>query len=180
MSSDMLSRPVDFKKFALIYAGVQKNLGPAGVVIVVARKSFIEKSLETLPTMLRYDTFYKKNSLYNTPPAFSIYMVGKVAAWIKNCGGLAEMARRNSIKAKLLYDAIDNSDGFYRGHAEKDSRSFEELEKKFVAAALEKNLSGVKGHRSVGGMRASIYNAMPIEGAAALADFMEQFRKANS
>lgn len=188
MSSDMLSRPVDFKKFSLIYAGVQKNLGPAGVVIVVARKSFIEKSLETLPTMLRYDTFYKKNSLYNTPPAFSIYMVGKVAAWIKSCGGLSEMARRNSIKAKLLYDAIDNSDGFYRGHAEKDSRSFmnvtfrlptEELEKKFVAEALEKNLSGVKGHRSVGGMRASIYNAMPIEGAEALADFMEKFRKSS-
>lgn len=189
MSSDMLSRPVDFKKFSLIYAGVQKNLGPAGVVLVVARKSLIEKSLDTLPTMLRYDTFYKKNSLYNTPPAFSIYMVGKVAAWIKSSGGLTEMARRNSIKAKLLYDAIDNSDGFYRGHADKDSRSFmnvtfrlpnEELEKKFVAEALEKNLSGVKGHRSVGGMRASIYNAMPIEGAEALADFMNQFHKANA
>ncbi|MBQ3443968.1 MAG: 3-phosphoserine/phosphohydroxythreonine transaminase [Selenomonadaceae bacterium] len=189
MSSDMLSRPVDFKRFSLIYAGVQKNLGPAGVVIVVARKSFIEHSSETLPTMLRYDTFYKKNSLYNTPPAFSIYMVGKVAAWIKACGGLDEMARRNSIKAKLLYDAIDSSDGFYRGHADKDSRSFmnvtfrlpnEDLEKKFVAEALEKNLSGVKGHRSVGGMRASIYNAMPIEGAEALADFMNQFRKTNS
>ena len=188
MSSDMLSRPVDFKRFSLIYAGVQKNLGPAGVVIVVARKSFIEKSLDTLPTMLRYDTFYKKNSLYNTPPSFSIYMVGKVAAWIKACGGLEEMARRNAIKAKLLYDAIDESDGFYRGHADKDSRSFmnvtfrlpnEDLEKKFVAEALEKNLSGVKGHRSVGGMRASIYNAMPIEGAEALADFMNQFRKSN-
>ena len=189
MSSDMLSRPVDFKKFSLIYAGVQKNLGPAGVVIVVARKNFIEHSSETLPTMLRYDTFYKKNSLYNTPPAFSIYMVGKVAAWIKNCGGLEEMARRNSIKAKLLYDAIDNSNGFYRGHADKDSRSFmnvtfrlpnEELEKKFVTEALEHNLSGVKGHRSVGGMRASIYNAMPIEGAEALADFMNEFKRLNA
>ena len=188
MSSDMLSRPIDFKKFSLIYAGVQKNLGPAGVVIVVARKNLIEKSLETLPTMLRYDTFYKKNSLYNTPPAFSIYMVGKVAAWIKNCGGLSEMAKRNSAKAKILYDAIDESDGFYKGHAEKDSRSFmnvtfrlpnEELEKKFVAEALENNLSGVKGHRSVGGMRASIYNAMPIEGAEALADFMRNFKKNN-
>ena len=188
MSSDMLSRPVDFKKFSLIYAGVQKNLGPAGVVIVVVKKSFVEKSLETLPTMLRYDTFYKKNSLYNTPPAFAIYVVGKVVEWIKNCGGLEEMARRNSIKAKLLYDAIDTSDGFYRGHADKDSRSFmnvtfrlpnEELEKKFVAEALQKNLSGVKGHRSVGGMRASIYNAMPIEGAEILAEFMNQFRKAN-
>ena len=186
MSSDMLSRPLDFSRFSLIYAGVQKNLGPAGVVIVVARRSLLEKSPEILPTMLRYETFYKKNSLYNTPPAFSIYMVGKVAAWIKNNGGLEEMARRNSIKAKLLYDAIDSSDGFYRGHADKDSRSFmnvtfrlpnEDLEKKFVAEALEKNISGVKGHRSVGGMRASIYNAMPIEGAEILADFMNNFRK---
>lgn len=189
MSSDMLSRPVDFKHFDLIYAGVQKNLGPAGVVVVVAKKSLIEKSLDTLPTMLRYDTFYKKNSLYNTPPAFSIYMVGKVVAWIKNCGGLTEMARRNAIKAKILYDAIDSSDGFYRGHADKDSRSLmnvtfrlpnDDLEKKFVAQALEHNLSGVKGHRSVGGMRASIYNAMPVDGAQALADFMNAFRKANA
>lgn len=188
MSSDMLSRPIDFKKFSLIYAGVQKNLGPAGVVIVVARREFLEKSPDILPTMLRYDTFYNKNSLYNTPPAFSIYMVGKVAAWIKNSGGLPEMTRRNSIKAKILYDVIDESDGFYRGHADKDSRSFmnvtfrlpnEELEKKFVAEALDKNLSGVKGHRSVGGMRASIYNAMPIEGVEALAKFMNRFRKNN-
>lgn len=188
MSSDMLSRPLDFKKFSLIYAGVQKNLGPAGVVIVVAKKSLIEKSLPTLPTMLRYDTFYKKNSLYNTPPAFSIYMVGKVAAWIKNCGGLEAMAKKNSAKAKILYEVIDESNGFYKGHAEKDSRSLmnvtfrlpsEELEKKFVAEALEKNLSGVKGHRSVGGMRASIYNAMPIEGVETLADFMKTFAKNN-
>lgn len=188
MSSDMLSRPVDFSRFSLIYAGVQKNLGAAGVVVVVAKRSLIEKSSEILPTMFRYDTFYKKNSLYNTPPAFAIYIVGKVAAWIKDNGGLEEMARRNSIKAKLLYDAIDTSDGFYRGHADKDSRSFmnvtfrlpsEDLEKKFVAEALENNLSGVKGHRSVGGMRASIYNAMPIEGAELLADFMNRFRKSN-
>lgn len=188
MSSDMLSRPVDFSRFALIYAGVQKNLGAAGVVVVVAKRSLIEKSSDILPTMLRYDTFYKKNSLYNTPPAFAVYIVGKVAAWIKDNGGLEEMARRNSIKAKLLYDAIDTSDGFYRGHADKDSRSFmnvtfrlpnEDLEKKFVAEALENNLSGVKGHRSVGGMRASIYNAMPIEGAELLADFMNRFRKSN-
>ena len=188
MSSDMLSRPVDFSRFSLIYAGVQKNLGAAGVVVVVAKRELIEKSSEILPTMLRYDTFYKKNSLYNTPPAFAIYIVGKVAAWIKDNGGLEEMARRNSIKAKLLYDAIDSSDGFYRGHADKDSRSFmnvtfrlpsEDLEKKFVAEALENNLSGVKGHRSVGGMRASIYNAMPIEGAELLADFMNRFRRSN-
>ena len=187
MSSDMLSRPLDFNKFSLIYAGVQKNLGAAGVVIVVAKKTFIEKSPDILPTMLRYDTFYKKNSLYNTPPAFAIYIVGKVAAWIKNSGGLEEMARRNSIKAKILYDVIDNSNGFYRGHADKSSRSFmnvtfrlpsEELEKKFVAEALNNNISGIKGHRSVGGMRASIYNAMTIEGVEALADFMVKFRNA--
>ena len=189
MSSDFLSRPYDFKKFSLIYVGVQKNLGPAGVVVVVAKKSLIEKSLETLPTMLRYDTFYKKNSLYNTPPAFSIYMVGKVAAWIKAQGGLAEMAKRNSQKAETLYAAIDESEGFYKGHADKGSRSFmnvtfrlpnEDLEKKFVAEALENNLSGVKGHRSVGGMRASIYNAMTIEGVETLADFMKKFRRTNS
>ena len=189
MSSDMLSRPYDFKKFSLIYAGVQKNLGPAGVVVVVAKKSLIEKSLETLPTMLRYDTFYKKNSLYNTPPAFSIYIVGKVVRWIKNQGGLAEMAKRNAKKAEILYAAIDDSNGFYKGHAAKDSRSFmnvtfrlpsEELENKFVAQALENNLSGVKGHRSVGGMRASIYNAMTLEGAETLADFMKKFRLQNS
>ena len=189
MSSDMLSRPVDFKKFDFIYAGVQKNLGPAGVVLVVAKKSLIEKSRETPPTMFRYDTFLNKDSLYNTPPVFCIYMVGKVAAWIKAQGGLSAMEERNRKKSKVVYDAIDNSDGFYRGHADKDSRSLmnvtfrlpsEELEKKFVAEALENKLSGVKGHRSVGGMRASIYNAMPYEGCEALADFMEKFRKANA
>lgn len=189
MSSDMLSRPVDFKKFDLIYAGVQKNLGPAGVVLVIAKKELLAKSPETLPTMFRYSTFLKKDSLYNTPPAFCIYMVGKVAAWIKAQGGLAEMEKRNKKKAALLYDAIDNSNGFYRGHADKDSRSFmnvtfrlptEELEAKFVAEALANGLSGVKGHRSVGGMRASIYNAMPYEGALKLAEFMDKFRLANA
>ena len=189
MSSDMLSRPVDFKKFDLIYAGVQKNLGPAGVVLVVAKKELLAKSPKTLPTMFRYSTFLKKDSLYNTPPAFCIYMVGKVAAWIKAQGGLAEMEKRNKKKAALLYDAIDNSNGFYRGHADKNSRSFmnvtfrlpnEELEAKFVAEALANGLSGVKGHRSVGGMRASIYNAMPYEGALKLAEFMDKFRLANA
>lgn len=188
MSSDMLSRPLDFKKFSLIYAGVQKNLGPAGVVVVVAKKSLIEKSLENLPKMLRYDTFYNKNSLYNTPPTFSIYVVGKVAQWIKNNGGLKVMAQRNLKKAQLLYNIIDESDGFYKGHAQKDSRSLmnvtfrlpnDELEKKFVAEALENNLSGVKGHRLVGGMRASIYNAMPLEGVEVLAEFMKKFQRKN-
>ena len=189
MSSDMLSRPLNFNKFSLIYAGVQKNLGPAGVVLVVAKKSFVENSPTTLPTMLRYNTFYKKNSLYNTPPAFCIYMVGKVAKWLKSMGGLSKMHELNKKKAALVYDAIDGSNGFYRGHAEKDSRSLmnvtfrlpsEDLEKKFVAEALENKLGGVKGHRSVGGMRASIYNAMPYEGCERLADFMNKFRKENA
>lgn len=189
MSSDMLSRPMDFSKFSLIYAGAQKNLGPAGVTLVVARKDFIANSPANIPTMLRYNTFAKKNSLYNTPPAFCIYMLGKVVAWIKAQGGLEVMAKRNAAKAKLIYDAIDNSRGFYRGHAAKDSRSFmnvtfrlpsEELEAKFAAEALAQGMGGTKGHRSVGGMRTSIYNAMPMEGCEKLAAFMEAFRKANS
>ncbi len=189
MSSDMLSRPIDFSKFTFIYAGAQKNLGPAGVVVVVARKSFLEKSPKTIPTIMRYSTHLEKNSLYNTPPAFCIYMVGKTAAWLKKQGGLAAIAERNAKKAKMLYDAIDNSNGFYIGHADKDSRSFmnvtfnlptKELEAKFVDAAKAVDLCGVKGHRSVGGMRASIYNAMPMEGVEKLADFMEKFKKANA
>lgn len=189
MSSDMLSRPLDFKRFSMIYAGVQKNLGPAGMALVVIKKSLLSTIPDGLPAMLDYNTFAKKNSLYNTPPAFNIYMVGKVVSWIKAQGGLTAMAERNKAKAALLYDAIDNSNGFYRGHARPDSRSFmnvtfrlpnEDLEKKFVAKAKEYKIGGVKGHRSVGGMRASIYNAMPLSGAQALADFMEKFRKANA
>ncbi len=189
MSSDMLSRPIDFKKFSFIYAGAQKNLGPAGVVVVVARKEFLSNSPKTIPTMLRYDTHAEKNSLYNTPPAFCIYMVGKTAAWLKKQGGLTVIGERNAKKAKLIYDTIDNSDGFYRGHADKDSRSLmnvtfrlptEALEKQFVEEAKTQQLCGVKGHRSVGGMRASIYNAMPYEGCERLAAFMENFRQANA
>ena len=157
-------------------------------MLVVAKKSMLEHSPSDLPTMLRYDTFYNKNSLYNTPPAFCIYMVGKTAKWLKAQGGLEAIAKVNKKKAALVYDAIDNSNGFYRGHADKDSRSFmnvtfrlpsEDLEKKFAAEALENGLSGVKGHRSVGGMRTSIYNAMPYEGCEKLADFMTKFQKAN-
>ena len=139
--------------------------------------------------MFKYSTFLKKDSLFNTPPAFCIYFVGKVAAWIKAQGGLKAMEERNTKKAALLYNAIDASNGFYAGHADKVSRSnmnvtfrlpSEDLEKKFIAEAAEKKLCGVKGHRSVGGMRASIYNAMPYEGVELLADFMEKFRKANA
>lgn len=188
MSSDILSRPWDFARYDFIYAGVQKNLGPAGVVLNVAKKSLLESSPAELPTMLRYSTFQKNDSLYNTPPVFAIYMVGKVAAWIKAQGGLAEMGRRNAEKAALLYGVIDGSDGFYRGHAEKGSRSrmnvtfrlgSPTLEEQFVAEAKERGLAGLKGHRSVGGMRASIYNAMPLAGVEKLAAFMEEFRKKN-
>jgi len=188
MSSDILSRPWDFARYDFIYAGVQKNLGPAGVVLNVAKKSLLETSPAELPTMLRYSTFQKNDSLYNTPPVFAIYMVGKVAAWIKAQGGLAEMGRRNAGKAALLYGVIDGSDGFYRGHAEKGSRSrmnvtfrlgSPTLEEQFVAEAKERGLAGLKGHRSVGGMRASIYNAMPLAGVEKLAAFMEEFRKKN-
>ena len=188
MSSDILSRPWDFGSYDFIYAGVQKNLGPAGVVLNVAKKSLLEKSPAELPTMLRYSTFEKHDSLYNTPPVFAIYMVGKVAAWVKAQGGLAALGKANAAKAALLYETIDGSDGFYRGHAAKDSRSrmnvtfrlrSEDLEQTFVAEARARGLSGVKGHRSVGGMRASIYNAMPIAGVEKLVAFMEDFRKAN-
>ena len=186
MSSDMLSRPWDFSSYDFIYAGVQKNLGPAGVVLNIAKKDLLANTPAELPTMLRYSTFQKNDSLYNTPPVFAIYIVGKVARWIKERGGLAAMGEANAKKAALLYDAIDSSEGFYRGHAAKDSRSrmnvtfrlpTEELETAFVAEAKEHNLGGIKGHRSVGGMRASIYNAMPLAGVEALAAFMAEFRK---
>ena len=186
MSSDILSRPWDFSSYDFIYAGVQKNLGPAGVVLNVAKKKLLEASPAELPTMFRYATFQKNDSLYNTPPVFAIYMVGKTVRWIKEHGGLAAMGEANAKKAALLYDAIDSSDGFYRGHAEKSSRSrmnvtfrlpSEALEADFVAKAKEQGLGGLKGHRSVGGMRASIYNAMPIAGVEKLAAFMDDFRK---
>ena len=188
MSSDILSRPWDFGSYDFIYAGVQKNLGPAGVVLNVAKKSLLEKSPAELPTMLRYSTFLKNDSLYNTPPVFAIYLVGLTVRWIKEHGGLSAMGESNAKKAALLYDVIDSSDGFYQGHAEKSSRSRmnvtfrlsrESLTADFVAAAKAQGLSGIKGHRSVGGMRASIYNAMPLAGVEKLAAFMDDFRKKN-
>ena len=188
MSSDILSYPFAADKFALIYAGAQKNLGPAGVTIVIIRSDMLEKVPETLPSMQSYAVLAKNNSLYNTAPTFSIYMVNLVLKWIKRNGGLEVMQQRNEEKAAIVYEAIDNSDGYYRGHAQKDSRSLmnvtfrlpsEDLEKKFIQEAAAANLVGVKGHRSVGGIRASIYNAMPKEGCVALAQFMDSFRKAN-
>lgn len=185
MSSDILSKRIDVSKFALIYAGAQKNLGPAGAAVVIIRDDMIEKSNQNLPTMLRYDTYAKNNSLYNTPASFTIYMIKLMLEWVKNNGGLPAMEKHNETKAALVYDAIDNSNGFYKGHAQKDSRSLmnitfrlpnEDLEKEFVAEAAKIGLAGLKGHREVGGIRASIYNAMPQEGCAKLAEFMKQFQ----
>lgn len=186
MSSDILCKQFDATKFALIYAGAQKNLGPAGVTVVVIRKDLLENIPKTLPTMLRYDTHANNNSLYNTPPTFAIYMVNLVLRWIKAQGGLAAVEKVNREKAALIYNAIDQSSGFYQGHADKDSRSLmnitfrianNDLESVFIAEATKAGLSGLKGHRSVGGLRASVYNAMPVAGCKALRDFMLDFQK---
>lgn len=189
MSSDILSRPFDASKFALIYAGAQKNLGPAGVTVVIIRQDMMEKVPASIPTMLRYSTHADNNSLYNTPPCFSIYIVSRVLRWLKAQGGLAGIQRRNKEKAALIYDTIDGSNGFYQGHADKSSRSLmnvtfrlpsEELEKAFVTESTKAGLIGLKGHRWVGGLRASIYNAMSLEGCQALKQFMLEFQKAHS
>lgn len=188
-SSDIFSRPIDVSKFALIYAGAQKNLGPAGVTLVIIREDLLERSQDSLHTMLNYKIHAENNSLYNTPPVFGIYIVGLVAKWLISLGGLEAIAKINEEKAKLIYDEIDNSSDFYRGHAEKDSRSkmnvvfrlpSEELEKQFVKEATERGLVGLKGHRSVGGLRASIYNAFPLEGVKALVEFMREFKSKHS
>jgi phosphoserine aminotransferase len=188
MSSDMLSRPFDAGRFALVYAGAQKNLGPAGVTAVLLRESWLQKANPGLPTMLRYATYVKSNSLHNTPPVFAVYVLNLVLAWIEENGGLAGMARCNAQKARMVYDAIDQSGGFYRGHAEPDSRSLmnvtfrlpsEALEKQFVAQAQAAGMVGLAGHRSVGGIRASLYNAVPPEASRALAAFMKDFAARN-
>lgn len=188
MSSDILSKPFDVSQFALIYAGAQKNLGPSGVTVVIIRKDWIEKANTNIPTMLKYSTHAEKNSLYNTPPTFGIYMLGEVLNYTKELGGIAEMAKRNEAKAKVIYDVIDTSNGFYVGHAEPESRSLmnitfrlkdEALEKKFLAEAKEEGFLGVNGHRSVGGCRASVYNAVPYETCKAFSEFMVQFQKVN-
>jgi phosphoserine aminotransferase len=188
MSSDILSRPIDAGKFALIYAGAQKNLGPSGVTAVLLRESWLAKANKNVPTMLRYATHVKNNSLYNTPPTFGVYVLNLVLQWIEKRGGLAAMAERNAHKAKLLYDAIDRSGGFYRGHAEPGSRSrmnvtfrlpSEALEKQFVAEAQAAGMVGLAGHRSVGGIRASIYNALEARACEALAALMNDFARRN-
>lgn len=184
MSSDILSRPFDAARFALIYAGAQKNIGPAGVTAVLVRESFLAQARSDQPAILRYTTFARHNSLYNTPPVFAIYMLDLVLAWIAAQGGLEGMAERNRRKAALVYDAIDRSGGFYRGHAEPASRSLmnvtfrlpeEQLERQFVAEAQTAGMVGLAGHRSVGGIRASLYNALEEASCAALAAFMDEF-----
>lgn len=185
MSSDILSRPVDVSQFAMIYAGAQKNLGPSGVTVAIVRKDLLERTPEHVPTMLRYDTHAKSNSLYNTPPTFGIYMLRNVLQWLKAQGGATEIAKRNEEKAQVIYDAIDNSGGFYSGHAEKEARSLmnitftlptEELTKEFLATAKAKGFVGLGGHRSIGGCRASTYNAVPLGACVALSEFMNEFK----
>ena len=184
-SSDMFSRPIDVSRHALIYAGAQKNLGPAGVTLVIVRDDLLERSPATLPSMLSYRIHAENGSLYNTPPVFAVYLVGLVVKWLIREGGLVKIAAKNARKAAKLYAEIDRS-GFYRGTAQKDSRSemnvtfrlaTEELERLFSRETQEAGLDGLKGHRSVGGMRASLYNAFPEEGVDVLVGFMRDFEK---
>ncbi len=188
MSSDIMSRTIDFSKFGLIFAGAQKNMGPAGCTIVIVREDLLNRTPETVPTMLRYKTHADKDSMFNTPPCFALYCVGLVCKWLKAHGGVSAMAKRNEEKAALLYDMIDST-SFYKGHAQKDSRSLmnvtfnlptPELEVEFIKQGAERGLDGLKGHRSIGGCRASIYNAFPKQGVIDLVEFMKEFEKASS
>jgi len=184
-SSDILSGPMDFGRFGVVYAGAQKNLGPSGLTVVVVREDLLARSSSSLPTMMNYKVLSDNNSLYNTPNTFGVYILGLTMKWLKSMGGLAGIAAVNARKASMLYDEIDRT-GFYRGTAEKESRSVmnvtfrlpdEELEKRFDKDATAASLDGLKGHRSVGGMRASIYNAFPEDGVKALVEFMREFER---
>jgi phosphoserine aminotransferase len=186
-SSDILSHEIPISKYGLIYAGAQKNMGPSGVTLVIVRDDLLQRIPDGLHTMLDYRTHAENKSLYNTPNTWGIYILNLVCKWLKEKGGLVAMERENQEKAKLIYDAIDAST-FYRGHADPDARSLmnvtyrlpsEELEKKFTAEATAQGLDGLKGHRSVGGIRASIYNAFPREGVEALVSFMKEFERKN-
>ncbi len=188
-SSDILHKKIDVTKYALIYAGAQKNMGPSGVALVIIRDDMVQRSSDDLHTYLNYPIHVSKNSLYNTPNTYGIYIIGLVYKWLLDMGGLDAIYKRNIEKANYLYDYIDNSDGYYKGTVTvKEDRSLmnvtfrmqsEELEKKFIAEATERGLVGLKGHRSVGGLRASIYNAFPPEGVEALVDFMKEFKEKN-
>ena len=190
MSSDFLSRKLDFTKFDLIYAGAQKNVGPAGVTIVLIKDSMLKNTRDAdLFTMLDYRTHVNKGSMFNTPPAFPIYIVGLVLKWLKKNGGLSEIEKINVKKSKLLYDALDNSNGFYIGTTAKEDRSRmnvtfrlrdQNLEEEIVKESVKNGLIGLKGHRSVGGLRASIYNAVPYKGVEKLVDFLDKFMKKHS
>jgi len=187
-SSDIFSRPIEVGKYGLIYAGAQKNLGPSGVTLVIVRNDLLERGPKNLPAMLDYRVQAENKSLYNTPPAFGVYIMGLTIKWLLAAGGLEAIGRQNAAKAKLLYDAIDASGGYYRPHARPGHRSHmnvtfrlpaEDREKKFVAEATAAHLDGLKGHRSVGGIRASIYNAFPKAGVEKLVEFMQEFATKN-
>ena len=188
MSSNIMDKVIDPKKFGVIYAGAQKNLGPAGTTLVIVREDLLDRVPENTPTMQKWKTHAEKNSLFNTPPCWAIYICKLSLEHSKNLGGVPALEKINRKKAKILYDVIDKSNGFYKGHAKPESRSLmnvtfnlqtPELEEKCVKEAFERGLVGLKGHRSVGGMRASIYNAMTIEGVEALAEFMKEFQEEN-
>ena len=188
VSSEFMARPIPWEKFDLVYGGVQKNLGPSGMAIVFVRKTVLEKTNRNLASYLRYDVHHDKQSLHNTPAVFTVYMVGKALKWMKNKGGLETIEREAAHKAGLLYGVIDDSAGWYLCPVERNNRSHmnvvfrlpsEELEARFLAEAAAADLLNLKGHRSVGGCRASIYNAMPIAGVETLSGFMEEFRRTN-
>jgi phosphoserine aminotransferase len=188
MSSDFLWRPTDVSKFGVIYAGAQKNLGPSGVVVVIARKDMIANARKDIPKILRYSTHAENNSLYNTPPTFAIYLMRNVLQWVKKSGGLKQLEAWNREKGQILYSTIDKMSSFYRAPVEKESRSYmnivfrlpnEQLEDKFVADAKKAGMVGIKGHRSVGGIRISAYNAVSVDNIKTLTSFMESFAKSN-
>ncbi|MBU4260635.1 MAG: 3-phosphoserine/phosphohydroxythreonine transaminase [Proteobacteria bacterium] len=185
MSSDIMSRPFDITPFGLVFAGAQKNMGPAGATLVIVREDLLDRVAETVPTMFRYKTHAEKGSMFNTPPCFALYTIGLVCKWLKKIGGVPAIEKINREKAAILYEAIDSTD-FYRGHAKKDSRSLmnvtfnlptPELEAKFIQEGTKRGLDGLKGHRSIGGIRASIYNAFPKQGVIDLVAFMQEFAK---
>jgi phosphoserine aminotransferase len=186
-SSDFISHPVDVSKYAMIYAGAQKNAGPAGVVICIIREDLLGKVPANLPNLLDYKALADENSLLNTPPCWSVYIVGLVLKWAKGLGGLQAIEKRNQAKAELVYKAIDESGGYYRGHAKSDRSCMnitfrlpsEPLEDQFASEAKKSDLIGLKGHRSVGGMRASLYNALPVEASESLVRFMKEFQQKN-
>lgn len=187
MSSNILSKPVDISKYGMIYAGAQKNMGPAGMAVVIIREDLMGHYRENMPVLLDYQLMADKNSMYNTPPTYSIYMMKLVTEWVEQMGGLEAMAKNADIRSSMLYDYLDSTE-FYKGAAQKDSRSrmnvtfrtgSDELDKKFIQESIDAGMTNLKGHRLVGGMRASIYNAMPIEGVEYLIDFMKKFENNN-